>query len=539
MELIFKVSLLLLIFLIICTVSPLTFQIVRIKITIFELLLPWIFLIWLSKNIKNKFEGLSSLPVIIIISVALFFIISVYLYYRNKFYPIHHEELLLNILAFAFLLVIFDEKPDSEQIHRLIIFSSLFVFVYGLFQIFGLDFFRYSREFIDKKRIFSTFANPNDLALFCNLVFFLGLYYLFEEKKGFLIPILILAIINLVFTKSGSGILGFIFGFLVLLLLCKKGVKILLFCSFFIILLTASLFITYLKPESYLYRKSILASTLKIIKQRPIFGWGLRSFQHIYPEFRDPRVYLLLEDHQIEFLHPENYYLDLLVEGGFLYLFLFLFMNSCLFYKLIKVTRKKVRFYYLTIISVFLFQNLFSENFYSFTPFFLYFLIFGLAVREIKKGSRGKIPSLNFKFYKFISVLFLFSALYISYFSLRIFLADFYLRKAIYNSQVKKFSLAETYYLKSIECNYFNPLSHYLLANLYMEKGEENVLYQALTFYNNVEQLAGNYLQVYFFKGLAYYKLGDKKWADYYFQKLLRYDPYLYHQFKFYLENLG
>lgn len=535
----FKLILLGLIFLVLMAVSSITFEITRIKITIFELLMPWLFLAWLHRNIRSKFVGLSSPPLIVLVFLSLFFLSGIWLYFRNSYYISYYEDLLLNMLLFAFFLVLLESKPSSQEMHATLFIASLFIFLYGVLQIFKLDPFNWGSEFLQEGRIYSTFANPNNLALFSNLIIFLALYYLLEKGKKYPLFILALAGLNFIFSKSGSGTLGLLFGFMVLAFGYRKRIRLLLLSGLVLTVAILGVWLPNLKPDSLLYRLSIWKSTFQIIKARPIFGWGLKSFQHIYPEFIDPKIYLLVKDHQIEFLHPDNYYLDLLVEGGIFYLFLFLFANFILFYHLSKWKQNPICRYYLAGLVSMLVPNLFSESFGSFAPFFLYVLVFALSLKEyIKEPLQGKI-SLGIKFYRTVFCLFLISNTLVLYFSLRIFASQLYLKKAIYSSQLKQFQEAENYYLKSIEFDYFNPLAHYLLANLYQEKGGEDDLYSALRFYNNAEFLAGNYLQLYFFKGLVYYKLNDRRWADYYLNKAFQTDPYLYYQFSYSLKYSG
>ncbi len=519
--------------------STFTFEVARIKIAVFELIMPWIFFIWLYLNVKRKFASLISLPRPVLVSWAAFFLCGVFLYLRNEFKVICFENIILSTLLFTLLLAVLEGDMSRWKVHKLIFLSSIFVFSYGSLQIFGFNPLKYGGELLEKGRIFSSMANPNDLALYCSLIFFLGLYYVIEKKNKYLLPLIIWALVILAFSKSSSGILAVLLSGMLLSLSFKKSVRILLFFLFLVILVSVLTSTVCLKSDSAFYRSYIWEDTFRMIEQKPLLGWGLGSFAYVYPAFRNPKLFLLLKDHQIEFLHPENYYLNLAAEGGIVYLLLFIAMNVILFYYLLKYRRSRICFYYFAILGGMLFQNIFSETFHSFAVYFLYILIFGLTLVEVRNREPNKqISNLAFSRQAY-STFFLLCAvlnLILMFFSLRMFISGIYLKKAVYDSQLRSLVKAESFYQKSIKFNYFNPLSHYLMANVYLEKGSDEDLYNALKSYSDVESMAGNYLQVYAFKGLTYHKLNDKERADFYFQKAFLNDPYLYYQFKHYLE---
>ncbi len=535
MRKLYNILLLLVVALVPLLFSTATFEVVRIKITLFELVLPWIFSIWLWSNFKSGFKDLSRQPPMLLLVVVLFYILGLFLYFRNIFHTACCEVLLLNTLSLMLILVLISGEPKRELLHKALIYPALLVFGFGVFQFFGLNIASYGDEFLRQSRIFSSLANPNNLAIYANMVIFLSIYLYLKNKNVILLVIIALGLFNLAFTKSGSGLISFIFGLLIFSFSLKKNIRVLSAILFAIILLSLIMSAVLLKTESFSYRSYVWSDVYRIIKERPFAGWGLGSFSSIYPYFRNPRLFILLKDHQIDFVHPENYYFNLMVEGGFLYLALFLFMNGVLFYYLFRNRRgSSLNICYLAILGSMLFQNLFSQSFYSFTPYFLYLVIFALAMREVKKDSIKRVNMVRFK----IPIIFLFVVLNIAtnYYALRFLISDGYLKKAVYYSQLRRLSRAEPLYKKSIEYNYFNALPHYLLGNLYLEDGDDSNLCQALRYYNNVECMAGNYLQLYAFKALTYGRLGDKEGMNLYFKKMEYNDPYLYRQFKHYIE---
>jgi O-antigen ligase len=275
-----------------------------------------------------------------------------------------------------------------------------------------------------------------------------------------------------------------------------------------------------------------------MIVRRPFFGWGLGNFTYIFPKFRNPLIFLIQKDHQIEIIHPENKYLLLLVEGGIIYLISFLLLLLFIFNRVLAYRRDSDSFsyspYYLAGVIAILSHNLFDTNLYFISPRFIFWLLLGLLVIESRKKNPKKIKGINLNpniYFPFL-IFFFFFAIYLSSFFYKIYCGDRILKDAIYFSQLKKLDIAERKYLRAIEENPYNPLSYYLLANLYQERGEKGDPQRSLLFYKKVEKIAGNYLQLYLFRGLLYNKLGKRPQARYWFNLAFFYDPYLKEKFQ-------
>ena len=86
MRKIYNILLLSLLVLVPVLFSRFTFEVVRIKITLFELVLPWIFSIWLWSNFKSGFKDLSRQPYLLLSAVVSFYILGLFFYFRNSFH---------------------------------------------------------------------------------------------------------------------------------------------------------------------------------------------------------------------------------------------------------------------------------------------------------------------------------------------------------------------------------------------------------------------------------------------------------------------
>ncbi len=514
----------LLIVLLFLSFCPFTYDSVRIKIFFLELILPWIFLVCLHHDFKSGFpESVFSVSFLLFV---VFFMFAFPLYFYNQFRYACFERLILNFLflMLMYTLINFDTF-QIIKLERILIYISIPVFIYGSVQFLGWDKLHPGNDYLKQGRIYSFFFNPNDLAFFTNLIFFLSFSYYKKYKRIFYIGLCLLSLFVLLGTKSGSGIMAFIFGIFLLLYSTFPRFRYYWIYTFIILFLGIFIVVVSYRSDSLFYRLYIWRDSIQAIKQHPIHGWGLGSFQFIFPYFRNPEIFLVLKTHQIEFLHPENFFIHLLFEGGVIYLMLFLIANFYIITRLFVIANTKI---YSTLLSVFLFQNLFSEPLASFLPFVCYILVASIGL--VKMSSSLKTVSVNMKtiFINSIIICFIFLNLILSVIAVRLLFADIYLNFAVYNSQNINFIQAEKFYKKSIACNYFNPLAHYLIANLYLERGKEEDLYQALNHYTEVENIAGNYLQVYFFKGIVFNRLGDKISASQYFKKAFKNDPYIF-----------
>lgn len=526
----FEIALYLLIVVLFLSFCNFTYQSSRIKIFLFELILPWLFVVCLYHNFKSGFPELIFSTHFF--AFLLFFLLALPLYFYNPFRYVCFEKLLLNFLFLMFLYVIINIKNHHIiTVEKLLFIISIPIFIYGGVQFLGWDIIHPYNEYLSQRRIYSFFFNPNDLALFSNLIFFLALSYYRKHKNLVYLILSLGALLCLIGTKSGSGGLIFILGsFLFLHYIFPRFRAYWVYLS---VIFSLGVFILVIagRNNSLFYRLFLWGDSFRAIKLHPLRGWGVGSFQYIYPYFRKPEIFVILKTHQIEFLHPENYFIHLLFEGGIIYLFSFLIANVLLVRELF--SNKETQIYGI-LIAIFLFQNLFSETFASFLPYLCYILVVGISLVSI--GSQKKDVIVNIRITRALIFCSTIINLAVSFLAIRILVADIYLQRAIYNSQNINFLQAEKFYKKSIAWSYFNPLAHYLLGNLYLEKGSEEDLYQALSYYTNVENMAGNYLQVYFFKWIIFNRLGDKAFAGQYFQKAFRTDPYVFYrmnQFEF------
>src|SRR3989339_754917 len=240
----------------------------------------------------------------------------------------------------------------------LITFSSIIVCIYGVVQIFGWDVLNWSEK---TKRITATFGQPNVLAAYLVLIIPLFVYLFFETKNKFIkifyFLILILQIFVLLNTYSFSGILGLgaemLVGFLFFVVYNKQKInfkKLSLFILFFGLVFIIFFNVYNTRPLVGRLKNSIgmgggsMASRINFwtasfdaIKKKPFFGYGLDVQSEVLLKYyqTDWGVYDNVNSHPAR---AHNFFLDILLQGGFVYLFAYL----ALLYVFIRTVQRNI-----------------------------------------------------------------------------------------------------------------------------------------------------------------------------------------------------
>lgn len=190
------------------------------------------------------------------------------------------------------------------------------------------------------KRLDAPFICPNHLAGYLEMILplVLALFFISSRsfKKNFLfaaIALLILAAFLLTLSRGGwLSLLGGLV-FFILWAAHKKVISGKFFFLLGIILISGVIGVGIgvkpireriiretLRPRiSSQMRVVVWGDTLRMIKARPAFGWGLSTYKWIYPRFRSPRL-------RAEINYAHNDYLHILAETGVIGLGLFLWL---------------------------------------------------------------------------------------------------------------------------------------------------------------------------------------------------------------------
>jgi O-antigen ligase len=285
-----------------------------------------------------------------------------------------HGEILDNkyFYSFIFFFIIVNElnrKKDIKIIIYLLFLSAIVSNFYGLYQYFYLN--------IDRVTGFnSALAFGLFQAIFTAIIILYLFFYKFKTKSNFILLILVLvSFANLILSQTRGAWLSFIGA--IIFLGFMKSKKILIFIMISAIILTLFMPATYVNRfkssfdleynlqnnRSNSVRMGLWLTALKMFKDNPINGIGLDNFRNAY-----------INNYTIEgirpFDHAHNNLLNFLAElGAFGFLaFIFLMWNVvielCKYYK--KEENKKIKFFYLSSIIIFIIYHLHGLTEYNF-----------------------------------------------------------------------------------------------------------------------------------------------------------------------------
>jgi len=276
---------------------------------------------------------------------------------------------LLSVISYSLLYWAYvanmNRKSTLKTLYS-VLCSAVIVSVYGVLQHFGIDKDVWVQDV--QNRVFSTLGQPNWLATYLVALMPLAWCNLISKFKfSISLAFSILLFMTLLFTKSRSGLLGFIFADIifwgyVLSKFRKKFLKEFLIINF-IFLVLFFIFktpITYYPPpltstapalevggtESGTIRKIVWKGALQVWLHYPIVGSGPETFAYSYYQFR-PVEHNLVSEWDFLYNKAHNEYLNFLATSGSIGLLSYLIViGSSLF-----IFSKKFQF------SVFNFQS--------------------------------------------------------------------------------------------------------------------------------------------------------------------------------------
>lgn len=315
----------------------------------------------------------------------------------------------LSYLAYAILFWAWVSNMDKDKTLkaiRILLISAVLISVYGVLEHLGIDKNLWVQDVA--QRVFSTFGQPNWLAAYLTalipLTWALTLaseYGIVDAKKRWIIPIVSgLYFLTLLYTKSRSGLLGFLVSSLVfwlpiLFLYIKrtafpkkeffKKFFLLNFLFLFLFLLTPTPYFKglgyyFLKPEeaqetkmagpalevggteSGTIRKIVWKGALDIWKHYPILGTGIETFAYSYYQFR-PVEHNLVSEWDFLYNKAHNEYLNFAANTGTLGLASYLFLIATIVWYFIK----KIRFSFLHLAFLSGIASILVTNFFGFS----------------------------------------------------------------------------------------------------------------------------------------------------------------------------
>lgn len=302
----------------------------------------------------------------------------------------------LNYTVFFFLILNFTgDERSVKKIVALTIAATLFITLYGFAQNFGIDFVRWNPETYNPGRFFSTLGNPNFLAAYLveTLPLLFILFFITKDtfKKSAVLLMLTGAVVILFLTKSRAGFLSFLVTLLLIIIYTfidsrkeKHGIfaenkKWLL--GFAVIFTVTALFsgkvqeafgdlytrIAFIFSEGLQKtpRVYIWKSALMMFKDNPVFGYGLDTFQVMFPYYRLPEYWRIEWNGTPEKTH--NIFLQYLSTQGIAGFGMYMLLLAAFFKKSFNVifgekdiTKRYFAFGFFMLVIAYFIQGLFN-----------------------------------------------------------------------------------------------------------------------------------------------------------------------------------
>jgi putative inorganic carbon (HCO3(-)) transporter len=417
---------------------------------------------------KQFFKKYWCLPTVFIIGLSLTLLSSIDPVL--SFYGIFERQMGLSSYLFFFLwfiLVSFNLLSDMERkIKRLVtvaVISGTLVAIYGLLQIFNIDFFAWSEPPYLTHRAFSSLGQPNFLASWLLLVIPLSGYLIYINRrllvKGGFILALLVQLACLFFTGSRGGLLSLFVAlivFLVYLLVSSswsRNKKIFIVLAATLIGGVALISFNYFSSGrlnnlanynvgSVGARLNFYVAAASASKVRPLLGYGLETGNKIFISYyqSDWGVY---DNVGSTTDRAHNLILDILLSAGVVGLLLF----AAFYYFFFWLARANIKQKKQTALSLslalaavaYLFSLLFSFTIVIGEIYFWLFLALLVAINYTgdygEKSDNGEEPKKNFQLtiIKFgVALIFIIFAGYAIRRELRTAIADYYFAEIYY-----------------------------------------------------------------------------------------------------------
>ncbi len=259
-------------------------------------------LLFIAKNIVQRDEAWGiNLPFIAIIVYYLYILLNYLFISKYKvasLLEIRFQGIYLLLFLFSYFAI--RNKSFLSRAPFIIILIGLLVVLNGFLAKMGIDIARYSGDI--GTHMGSTLGNPNFLAGFLILIIPLAAMKVYISPRDemsrwvFYIPAISLFVIALILTVARGAILGLIFSILLGLWYMMKRGKLRSGIAYTLgILVLALIVIRFTKP---IWLAPLAVGTLKIrliiwqgsilaFLSKPLFGYGIGTFQEVFPFFRN------------------------------------------------------------------------------------------------------------------------------------------------------------------------------------------------------------------------------------------------------------
>ncbi len=418
-----------------------------------------------------------------------------------------------SLLYFAFVSNI--NKQQTIKILKTLIASTLIVLIYAILQKAGIDKNIWIQDV--QSRVFSTFGQPNWLAAFLVLILPIIVVLSFKEpkKQKYYLDLSLICFLVILFTKSRSGLIGFVFANTIFWartrIQLKNLIKPRLIITYHVLLALIALVVgspwtpsvadlfqrkntiketkttTSLESggtESGKIRKIVWKGAIEIWKSKPILGTGPETFALSYFKFK-PKEHNLTSEWDFVYNKAHNEYLNYLANTGVVgFLSYLLFLAVSLF--AIAQNTKKENILKNGLLSGYL--GFLVTNFFGFsvvvTNLLLFlFPAFAITLEKEKENKNQRVHSKN---NSFLSIILLISTTLLVYQVIKYWQADIAYNQGKNLNKNKNYIEAKNKLAKAIKKNPHQPI-------YYEETSRSNIGMALVAYEQNKESLVNQF----------------------------------------------
>ncbi|MCM8776657.1 MAG: O-antigen ligase family protein [Candidatus Omnitrophica bacterium] len=387
-------------------------------------------------------------------------------------------------------------------------------------------------NFIGPRRyVVSTFGNPNFFAGHILMIFPLAcaLYLAGDNKKierNLLLTCAILFFLSILATKSRAAILASVFSIATLIFLSYKRKEIKKYSGYIVFFITA----VFLSQRFYQWfitniRWYIWRGAFKMIKLKPITGWGLGNFPFFYPYYRIREYFLQVESTPVT-TQVHNEYLHIWVETGLMGLLLFLGLVLIIIISVRHKREESEKFDEMCIkgciagISAVLIDNIFSTNLRNPSTAMYFWFLLGVSTGYIKNKVEFRLNISRTLWYT-IGITGFVMCVFTFYYRI---VPDIYFKRGVWAREDGNLKKAIDNYSVVCILNPYNYEAWYKLAFAYGESGQLNKAEAIYLKINNY--IFPHYAKTDYNLGVIYMRKGEYNKALSYYRWAEWFNPY-------------
>ena len=353
--------------------------------------------------IKEKIYNYNKLDIYILILTLAFIISTIF----SKVQALSLAELGAYIITILFGVAVRNIASDerySIMILGIINISSILVCLYGFYQaIFDKPI---QKSWLDPSarneitfRVFSTFENPNLLAIFLVIVIPIALFLFLNTKKSigkvYYAASIVIFTACLALTFSRTGMLGLAAAIIIFIMLMNiryiiflliGGVALIPFLPASIINRIKSMG---LHDSTVEYRFKIWETTMEMIRDNPItgVGYGSSTYMEVYRDYLG-RTKIVA--------HAHNTFLQIWAESGIVGIIAFLIFILQIYFNYIKTIiqasdkmQKLMLILGISVITGFLVNGIAEHSFFYYKNMIMFYLVFFLTSRYLEPSKKS------------------------------------------------------------------------------------------------------------------------------------------------------